>query len=314
MIMVDQLLLELRERDVTLWLEGVSGAAPEELRLRYRAAKDALTPHLLAQLKAQKAEVIAFLRQASDSASVQIPPIQTIERNGHLPLSFAQQRLWFLHQFEPESSSNNMPVVLQFTGSLNVEALEKSIQTVVCRQEVLRTRFPAVNGQPTVLIEDQVNITLPLIDLRQLPDEERDAEALKLVTQEARRPFDLANGPILRVKLFRLRDHEHLFIWNLHCIVCDGASSDVFYQDLTAIYESMVTKNLSSLAELPVQYVDFAHWQRQWLQGEVLESQLNYWKQTLVGDLPLIQLPFDHPRPTGVQTFQGDRRAPYVTS
>ncbi|WP_243902384.1 condensation domain-containing protein [Aetokthonos hydrillicola] len=299
--MVDELLLELRRRDVTLWLEGD--------RLRYRAAKDALTPDLLAQLKAHKAELIAFLRQASDSASLQIPPIQPIERNGHLPLSFAQQRLWFLHQFEPESTSNNMPVVVRFTGSLDVEALEKSIQTVVRRQEVLRTRFPAVNGQPTVVIEDNVNITLPLIDLRQLPDQERDAEALKLATQEARQPFDLINGPILRIKLFRLRDDEHLLIWNLHCIVCDGASSDVFYQDFTAIYASIVTKNPSSLAELPVQYVDFAHWQRQWLQGEVLESQLNYWKQTLVGDLPLIQLPFDHPRPTGVQTFQGDRRA-----
>jgi aspartate racemase len=301
MSMVDELLLELRQRDVTLWLEGD--------RLRYRAAKDGLTPELLAQLKAQKAEVIAFLRQASNSASLQIPPIQPIERNGHLPLSFAQQRLWFLHQFEPESTSNNMPVVVRFTGSLDVEALEKSIQTVVCRQEVLRTRFPAVDGQPTLVIQDQVNITLPLIDLRQLPEEERDTQALKLATQEARQPFDLANGPILRVKLLRLRDDEHLFIWNLHCIVCDGASSDVFYQDLTAIYKSIVTKNPSPLADLPVQYVDFAHWQRQWLQGEVLESQLKYWKQTLAGDLPLIKLPFDHPRPTGVQTFQGDRRA-----
>ena len=159
-----------------------------------------------------------------------------------------------------------MPVVVRFVGTLDVALLEQSIQAVVQRQEVLRTRFPSIDGHSTLVIEDKADITLPLIDLRELPEEARDAEALRLATQEARQPFDLANGPILRVRLFRLQNDEHLLIWNTHCIVCDGASSDVFYQDLTAIYQSLVTGEPCPLSDLPVQYADFAHWQRQWLQ------------------------------------------------
>jgi len=297
MTAIDQLLDQLRQRDVFLWLEGD--------RLRYRAAKNALTPDLLAQLKAHKAEVITFLRQAR--ATSQLPPIEHVDRSSFLALSFSQQRLWWLHQFEPDSTSNNMPVVLKFTGTLDIQRLEQSLQAVVRRQEVLRTRFPAVNGQPTLVIEDEVSLILPIIDLRDIPEHQRDAKVLHLTTQEARQPFDLANGPILRMKLFRLRDDEHLLIWNMHCIICDGASSDLFYQDLTEFYKSLVMGIPPSLSEISIQYVDFSHWQRQWLQGEVLDSQLRYWKQTLKGSLPTLQLPFDHPRPTGVQTYRGDR-------
>jgi aspartate racemase len=298
---VDDLLCELRQRDVQLWLEGD--------RLRYRAAKDSLTPEVLTQLKAQKAEIIAFLQQVSAVTNSQLPPVVPVERKNNLPLSFAQQRLWFLHQFEPDSSSNNMPVVVRFTGKLNVAALEQSLTEVVRRHEVLRTTFPAVDGHPTQAIATDVSLTLPLIDLQNVPAEDREAEAYRLATEEAHRPFDLANGPILRVKLLRLGDQEHLLVWNLHCIVCDGASSDVFYQDLTAVYAAFSAGKPSPLPDLPVQYADFAHWQHQWLQGEVLESQLNYWKHELEGHLPLIQLPYDHPRPLGIRTYRGDRGA-----
>jgi amino acid adenylation domain-containing protein len=298
---LDELLSELRQRDVKLWLEGE--------RLRYRAAKDSLTPELLAELKTQKAEIINFLRQITTAANSQIPPIVACERNGNLPLSFGQQRIWFLHQFEPNSSSNNMPVVVRFTGNLNVAVLEESLREVVRRHEVLRTTFPAVNGKPTQVIATDVSLTLPIIDLRQVPDQQREAEAHLLATKEAHQPFDLANGPILRLLLLRLTDREHLLIWNMHCIVCDGASSDLFYQDFTTIYKALSAGKASPLTPLPVQYADFTNWQYQWLQGEVLESQVNYWKQKLEGNLPIIELPYDHPRPHGVQTYRGDRAA-----
>ncbi len=301
MTTIDQLLDELRQREVTLWMEGD--------RLRYRAAKDALSPDLLARLKEHKAEVVAFLRQASASAGTQLPPVIAIDRKAVLPLSFAQQRLWFLHQFEPDSTSNNMPVVVHFVGSLNIEALERSLQEVVRRHEVLRTTFPAVDGQPTLLIADNVEIALPVFDLRATPEAQRQEAALQLATKEARQPFDLENGPIMRVKLIRPQDNEYFLIWNMHCIVCDGASSDVFYQNLTALYKAFINGEPSPLPALPIQYADFAHWQRQWLQGDVLRSQLDYWKQKLDGNLPVIQLPFDHPRPVGVQTYRGDRKA-----
>lgn len=298
---IDQLLLELSHRKIKLWLEGD--------RLRYKAPKDALTPELLSQVKEHKGEIITFLRSATNNPGTQIPPIVAIDRNGNLPLSFAQQRFWFLHQFEPDSSSNNMPVVVRITGLLNVDALERSLSELVRRHEVLRTTFPCVKGHSQLVIAPARPLPLPLIDLRDLPKDERDAKAFHLATAEAHRPFDLANESMLRVKLFRLQDDEHLLIWNLHCIVCDGASSDVFYQDLTAIYAAFVAGKPSPLPELTIQYVDFAHWQRQWLQGEVLESQLNYWKQKLV-DLPsALKLPLDRPHPKGVLTYKGDRAA-----
>lgn len=298
---VAELLSELRQRDVKLWLEGD--------RLRYRAAKDSLTPELLAQLKTHKVAIIDFLRQINTVASSQIPPIVSCERNGNLPLSFAQQRLWFLHQFEPDSSSNNMPVVVRFTGNLNFTLLEESLREVVRRHEVLRTTFPPVDGKPTQVITSDVSLTLPIIDLQQVPPAQREDEAYRLATQEAHRPFDLANGPILRVMLLRLSPQEHLLVWNMHAIACDGASSDVFYQDLTTIYKAWAEGKESPLPSLPVQYADFAHWQHQWLQGEVLESQVNYWQQKLAGNLPIIQLPYDRPRPANVQTYRGERAA-----
>ncbi len=297
---LDCLLAELRQCDVKLWVE--------DDRLRYRAAKNSLNPELLSELKTRKVEIIKFLHQATTSNS-QLPPIGQIDRQGHLPLSFAQQRFWFLHQFEPDSSSNNMPVVVRFTGSLNVAVLEQSLQALVRRHEVLRTHFPPVDGQPTQAIIVDLDLNLPVIDLRQIPVDRRDAEALRLATAEAHRPFNLLEGPILRLLLLQLSDDEHLLVWNMHCMICDGASSDVFYRDFIALYTAFIAGKPSPLVDLPVQYVDFAHWQRQWLQGEVLESQLSYWKQKLAGVLPAIQLPIDRPRPPLVQTYRGDRAA-----
>ncbi len=294
------LLDQLRQRQVTVWLEND--------RLRYRAPKNTLEPELLAELKARKAEILTFLKQAN--AQDQIPSIEAIDRQQPLPLSFAQQRLWFLQQLEPNSTANNMPVVVKFEGQLDIDQLEQSIQKVVQRHEVLRTCFPIVNGQPTVCLQEQIAIKLPVIDLRHLPSsQKREREAHRLATEAAHHPFDLTQGPMLSIRLFKLEDQVFLLLWNMHCIVCDGASSDIFYQDLIAIYRALSAGQAPTLPNLTVQYADFSHWQRAWLQGSVLETQLDYWRQIINGDLSSIRLPIDHPRPQNVQSYRGDRAA-----
>lgn len=298
---LDDLLQTLQQRDIQLWLDGD--------RLRYRAAKDAFTPELKAQIKAQKSAIITFLRQAQSSSQAQLPPIERIDRDGKLPLSFAQQRFWFLQQFEPDSTANNMPVVVRFQGAIDLEILHQSLKAVMDRQEVFRSRFPLVEGEPVVVIEDAIAVDVPVEDIRHVPAAEREAEAHRLATLEARRPFDLMNGPVVRIKLFQVQDDEYLLIWNMHSIVCDGASSDVFYQDFTAIYTALATGQPLTLPDLPIQYVDYAHWQRQWLQGEVLDNQLAYWKELLAGDLPVLPLPYDQLSPPGMQTYRSDRCA-----
>jgi amino acid adenylation domain-containing protein len=296
---LDALLFELSQKDVQLWLDGD--------RLRYRAAKDAVTSELLAEIKEYKPEIIKFLQQVTQDQNSEILPIVKIDRDGFLPLSFAQQRLWYLQQFEPDSSSNNMPIVVKFTGSLKVDMLRKSFQSLVQRHEVLRTKFPFVNGQAALVIEPDVDVDLPVIDLRHLAAEERSSESMRIATLEARVAFDLANGSMLRLLLLHMSDDEYLLAWNMHCIICDGASSDVIFRDLIAFYTAFSSGNPPVLPDLPVQYVDFAHWQRQWLQGEILESQTNYWKQKLTGSISTIKLPTDHPRPPKVQTYNGER-------
>jgi amino acid adenylation domain-containing protein len=296
---LDALLFELSQKDVHLWLEGD--------RLRYRAAKDAVTSELLAEIKEQKPEIIKFLQRVSQDQNFEVLPIVRIDRDGSLPLSFAQQRLWYLQQFEPDSSSNNMPIVVRFTGSLRVDLLRKSFQSLIQRHEVLRTKFPSVNGQATLVIEPDVDIDLPVIDLRHLATEERSSESMRIATLEARCAFDLTNGPMLRLLLLHMSDDEYLLAWNMHCIICDGASSDVIFRDLIAFYTAFSSGSPPVLPDLPVQYVDFAHWQRQWLQGEILQSQTNYWKQKLTGSISTIKLPTDHPRPPKVQTYNGER-------
>jgi amino acid adenylation domain-containing protein len=296
---LEALLFELSQKDVHLWLEGD--------RLRYRAAKDTITPELLTEIKECKLEIIKFLRQVTQDQSSETLPIVKIDRSGSLPLSFAQQRLWSLHQFEPNSSANNMPIVVKFTGSLKTDALKKSFQSLIQRHEVLRTNFRTENGQSTLVISPEVDIELPVIDLRHLSTEERSSESMRIATQEARIAFDLTNDAMIRLLLLHMSDDEYLLAWNMHTIVCDGASSDVIFRDLVTFYRAFSSGDSPNLPELPVQYVDFAHWQRQWLQGEVLESQINYWKQKLTGSISTVKLPTDHPRPPKVLTYNGER-------
>lgn len=231
---------------------------------------------------------------------LEAPPLLPVSRDRDLPLSFAQQRLWFLHQLAPDSPLYNDPVVLRLSGSLNVTALERSINEVMQRHEVLRTRFDAVQGQPVQTILPDLDVPLSIVNLQHLPESEREPEALRLATEEATRPFDLSGDRLLRVTLLRLSETEQIVLLTLHHIVSDGWSMGVLVQELSALYAAFSTDKPSPLPELTIQYADFAAWQRQWLQGEVLQTQLDYWRQQLA-DLPTLQLSTDKPRPA-VQT------------
>ena len=233
---------------------------------------------------------------------------QSAPRNGALSLSFAQQRLWFLDQLEPESTVYNIPSAFHLNGALNVRALEQSLQEIVRRHEVLRTTFSMKAGRPIQLIVPNITLVLPVVDLFQLPEKEREAEARRLAAEEAQRSFDLSKGPLLRASLLKLGEAEHILLLTVHHIASDGWSMAVLFQELSALYKAFSAGQPSPLPELPIQYADYAIWQREWLQGEVLERQLGYWKTQLEGAPPVSELPLDRPRPVA-QTYCGARLA-----
>jgi NRPS condensation-like uncharacterized protein len=218
------------------------------------------------------------------------PPILPVPRDGKLPLSFAQERLWLVDQLEPNNTAYNMPAALRLVGSLNIAALEQSFNEIVRRHEVLRTTFTEVDGQPVQVIAPSLTLKIPVVDLQALPETERDAEVLRLAAKETQLPFDLARGPLLRVTLLKLGLSEHVLLLTMHHIVSDAWSDGVFIRELAALYEAFCAGQPSPLPELSIQYADFAHWQRQWLQGEVLETLLSYWQQQLAGAPPKLDL------------------------
>lgn len=234
----------------------------------------------------------------------EISPEQTIPRrkdSGPVPLSFAQQRLWFLEQLG--ESNYLVPATSRLIGRLDVKALEASLNEIVRRHEALRTTFTTIEGQPMQVIAPQLALTLSVQDLSRLPFDERALEARRL-REEALRPFDLERGTLVRASLARLDENEHLLMLTMHHIVSDGWSLGVLFSELATLYEGFVVGQPASLPELPIQYADFAVWQRQWLSGKVLERQLTYWKEQLAGSPAVLELPTDRPRPA-VQTNQG---------
>ncbi|MFL6332077.1 MAG: amino acid adenylation domain-containing protein, partial [Pyrinomonadaceae bacterium] len=234
---------------------------------------------------------------------VPFPPLLPAARDGELPLSFAQQRLWFLDQLEPNSPVYNLAVVLRVTGTLDVAALGRSLDEVVRRHEVLRTTFKVVGSSPVQEIRAELRVGLPLLKLGGSA-EEREAEALRLAQEEGQRPFDLAAGPLLRAQLLRVDDAEHVLLFTMHHIISDGWSMGVLIKEVTALYAAFSRGEQPSLPELPVQYADYAVWQRGWLRGEVLEAQLSYWRRQLEGAPSSLELPTDRPRPAA-QSYRG---------
>jgi amino acid adenylation domain-containing protein len=242
-----------------------------------------------------------------ESERHQEPPLQHIPRSGDLPLSFSQQRLWFIDQLEPGSALYNASRAFRIGGTLKVEALERSLIEIARRHEVLRSTFAMAEGRPRQTISPAPVLTLPVVDLADCPDNRIEEEALRRVNEEARRPFDLACGPLLRATLFRLADEDHILVLNTHHIVSDGWSFGVLYRELSALYDAFSKGRTSPLPDLSIQYVDFAYWQRRWLRGDLLESQLRYWKRQLEG-ISTLDLPTDRRRPA-VQSHCGARQS-----
>ncbi|GAX45363.1 amino acid adenylation domain protein [Tolypothrix sp. NIES-4075] len=268
---------------------------------------------------AELAQAIWALRQTA--SGLVIPRIEPVSRNTELlPLSWAQERLWFLDQLESDSATYNMPAALEISGELNVKALEQALTEIIQRHSVLRTTFATVNGTPMQAIAPAVAVTIPVVDLRSpsgghsVPSQSvREAQSINKnsqpdrvkseATQEAQQPFNLASGSLIRFKLLQLAQ-SHVLLVTMHHIVFDAWSISIFVRELIALYEAALHQQPCVLPALPIQYTDFACWQRQWLQGGVLETQLSYWKQQLSGNLPVLQLPIDYPH-SPTQNYQG---------
>ena len=226
-----------------------------------------------------------------------VPPLERVPREEGVALSHAQQRLWVLEQIEPGTPTYNVPVALRLSGALDPAVLARTLAEILRRHEGLRTDFPQVDGAPAARIHPPLPLPLPLEALDALPAAEREPEAMRRMEALARLPFDPGEGPLLRAALYRLRDDEHLLLVCVHHIVFDGWSMGILVREIDAVYAAFAAGLPSPLPELPVQYADFAHWQRRWLDGAVLEEQLRYWLDRLGGGAPALELPTDRPRP-----------------
>jgi amino acid adenylation domain-containing protein len=242
------------------------------------------------------------------------PDTQTIKRRERAdgpsgaPLSFAQQRLWFLSQLQPDSAAYNIPGAVRLAGPLDVDALERTLNEIMRRHEALRTRFAAGDQEPLQVVDDEQTCALPVEDLSWLPPEEREEEARRLAVAEARQPFDLARSPMLRARLLRLQPDEHVLLFTMHHIASDAWSMGVLVSEVGQLYAAFSEGSPSPLAELPVQYADYAVWQRERLQGAALDEQLSFWREQLEGAPAALDLPTDYTRPPEPDTRGASQR------
>ncbi|HEU0052591.1 MAG TPA: condensation domain-containing protein, partial [Longimicrobium sp.] len=233
-----------------------------------------------------------------------LPPVVPAPRDGPLPLSFAQERLWIVDRMEPGAAVYNVPAALRLSGALDAAALERSLGEIVRRHEALRTTFREAAGGPVQVVAPFAGFTLPVEELSGLDDDAREAEVERRAAAEAARPFDLAAGPLFRAALLRLGAGEHVLLLSMHHIVSDGWSLGVLVRELSALYAAFREGRESPLPDLPVQYADHAAWEREQLRGEALERRLAYWRGRLEGAPALLELPTDHPRPAA-RTYRG---------
>src|SRR5215470_7559537 len=222
------------------------------------------------------------------------------------PLSYAQQRLWFLDQLEPGNPAYNIRTAFKLQGPLNIPALEQSLNELICRHESLRTTFSLVDEEPVQVIAPAAAFSLPIIDLSRFSKTQRDAEATYLINSEARQSFDLSQGPLLRSRLVRLNQREHLLLLTMHHSISDGWSMGIIFRELTILYRGFVGEEVSPLPALEIQYADYAYWQREQMTGPALSEHLSYWKEQLQNSPSLLNLPSDYPRPP-LQRYNGRR-------
>ncbi|HEX2093094.1 MAG TPA: condensation domain-containing protein, partial [Longimicrobiaceae bacterium] len=261
----------------------------------------------LARMSPERRELAARLLARGADGEAPAGPIPRRGTRGPAPLSFAQRRLWVLEQLTPESPFYNETHSLSFSGPLDVAALERALNEIVRRHEALRTTFTEGAGEPLQVVAPALILPLPVVDLAAMTEDVREDEARRLAREEAQRRVDLHRGPLIRTTLLRLSPSEHRLLVTIHHIVCDGWSMGVLAWELGVLYRAFAAGKPSPLHELPVQYADFAEWQRRWLGNGALSEPLRYWR-TRLADLPELALPADHPRPA-VPTFRGDRRA-----
>ncbi|MDQ1640627.1 MAG: hypothetical protein QOF62_3966 [Pyrinomonadaceae bacterium] len=252
---------------------------------------------------------LKLLKKKADAGEPQ-PLISKRPEGAPVPLSFYQQGLWVLSQFIPETSLYHVPKAVRLTGTLDVAALKKTLDHLVQRHESLRTTFATTEGVPVQIVTERLELALPLVDLSELDEAERELETRRLLREETRRPFDLAHGPLIRALLLRLSDEEHVFLMAMHHIVTDGWSIGVMHREFMDLYEAFSNGQASPLAELKIQYPDYAVWHRQWFTGDVYESQLAYWKNQFKTLPPPLELPTDHARPSiqAHKAFRGSKR------
>ena len=241
------------------------------------------------------AEQIAMV--ANEDSSDTTLPIPLIARDKPIPLSFAQQRLWILDRLEPNQSVYNMSAAFRLTGLLDISALEQSIDEIVKRHETLRTTISIVGDGPVQSIAPSLSIIISIIDLTQVPKDDQHRQVQQRAHGEAKKPFDLSHGPLMRVTLLRIGKEDHILLFTLHHIVSDGWSMGVFYRELSVLYAAFANGRSPSLPELAIQYADYAAWQHHWLQSKQLLVQLDYWKQQLDDAPRVLDLPTDYPRP-----------------
>jgi len=241
----------------------------------------------------------------SEGRGIEAPPILPVSRDAELPLSFAQQRLWFFDQVNPDSSIYNLPNALRLEGDLSIPAFEYSLSEITRRHEALRTTFRMLDGQPVQVIAQAEPVKVPMVDLGELREERRKTELARIAKKESLRPFDLARDRLLRVTLLRVGDQEHAALITMHHIITDAWSMGILIKEMATLYETFLSGRPSPLPELPIQYADYSVWQRMWVRGQVLEDHLAYWRQQLGDELPASEIATDRPRPS-IQTFTAE--------
>jgi len=256
------------------------------------------------------AQNVATAQRGAALPPIEPVPRETVDAAGgllheSLPLSFSQQRMWFLDRLEGPSATYNMPAALRLRGPLDLEAVARSVARLVDRHEALRTVFPDISGKPIAVVLRNPEVKPQILDLSDMPPDQGEVQGRRCLTEAAIQPFDLVNGPLFRVHIARLSSEDHLLLINLHHIVGDGWSVSVIVREWAELYRAEVSGEPARLPELNVQYVDFAQWQRQWLSGERLERLLDYWRRALENGPSVLELPLDRPRPA-IQTFNGD--------
>jgi amino acid adenylation domain-containing protein len=282
-------------------------------KLRLRKTKNDIPAELIEQIKINKTEILAFLNTAKDQAFTSQKDIPKLPTNALKQLSFAQQRLWFLGQMEPSNATYNMSMGLQLEGKLDVNALSESLAYVINRHESLRMYFPTVEGQPQIRIKKIENFNvLSLQDLSNLDQLTQSVTVETLINNNVQEPFNLNTGPLFKAKLLQLKDNQFILLLNMHHISSDGWSMGIFIRELCHAYLAFSQGQKPTLEPLPIQYSDFATWQRNWLQGEVLETQINYWKTQLKDAPQRLELPADHSRPP-IQSYRGSHYSHTLT-